>query len=260
MFSIENIKIALHHDQKVSLLTVDRPEARNSLNLDTIDSFLKILHEQDRNPNVRVIILTGAGDKVFISGLDIREVKDLTGLQYRNLGEKLVELVQKILGLGKPVIAMVNGHALGGGCLLALMSDLVVASEKAHFGWPEINVGLLGGMQLMVPLVGKVRAAELCFTGRAITAPEALSLGLVNRIVPPNRLQDETMGLALELAQKSPIALKLAKRALRTAFEDGPRIATMLQLELVSLCFSSLDQKEAMAAFLEKRKPVYAGK
>jgi enoyl-CoA hydratase/carnithine racemase len=167
--------------------------------------------------------------------------------------------VQKILGLGKPLIAMINGYALAAGCLLALTCDLNVASEKAKFGWPEINIGLLGGMQLMVPLVGKVRAADICFTGRTITAQEAFSLGLVNRLASPERLKEETLTLAQDIAKKSPVALKFAKKALRVALEDGPRIATMQTLELNSLCFSSQDQKEGMKAFLEKREPSYIG-
>ncbi len=254
------IKLSHEFGGKIAILTVDRPGTRNSMDIQTFEALANNLEEQDRDPGVRVIILTGGGEKVFISGLDIRQIKDFSPLQYRSMGEKQIILWQKILGLSKPVIAMVNGHALGGGCAIALTSDLIIASDKAKFGLPEINLGLLGGMHLMVHLVGRIRAAELCFTGRTLSAQEAFSLGLVNRVVPPGNLREMTISIAQDVAKKSPIALKFAKKALRTAFEEGPRFATMNQLDFNSLCFSSEDLKEGIQAFLEKREPMYSGK
>ncbi|MFQ5762822.1 MAG: enoyl-CoA hydratase/isomerase family protein, partial [Candidatus Bathyarchaeia archaeon] len=213
--------------------------------------------------DVRVVILTGAGEKAFSAGADINVFAQLTPMEARTHIELARKITAFIAGMGKPVIAAVNGYAFGGGCELSLACDLVVASENAKFALPEINIGLIpggGGTQRLPRLVGARKAKELIFTGEPITAQQALELGLVNKVVPADKLMETVRELAGKLAAKSPAILKLAKAAVNHSMESTLTAGLGYEGELFSLCFSTEDQKEGVKAFLEKRKPAFKGR
>src|SRR2546427_9255011 len=203
----------------VALVTINRPEKRNALNIQTRAEGAAILDELRADDSVRVVIITGAGDKAFIAGADIAEFAERTAITQR---EVMLErsLFNAIDGFPKPIIAMVNGYCLGGGCEVALACDIRIASEKASFGQPEINLGIIpggGGTQRLTRLVGEGKAMELILTGEIIDAQTAFSLGLVNHVVPADQLETKTMEIASRISENSPIALRLAKEAIKLA-------------------------------------------
>ncbi|HEX8073151.1 MAG TPA: enoyl-CoA hydratase-related protein [Pyrinomonadaceae bacterium] len=247
---------------RVALVTINRPEKRNALNIKTREEGAAALEELRADDSVRVVVFTGAGDKAFVAGADIAEFADRTAVTQRDVmtGRSLFTAVDTF---PKPVIAMVNGFCLGGGCELALSCDLRVASERATFGQPEINLGIIpggGGTQRLTRLVGEGKAMELILTGELINAQTAYALGLVNMVVPHEELEAKTMELAGRIAEKSPVALRLAKEAVKTAaralLDEGLR----REIDLFALCFSSADKDEGVRAFLEKRKPEFKGR
>ena len=212
--------------------------------------------------SIRVVIFTGAGDKAFIAGADIAEFAGRTALQQRAI---MLErgLFNAIDTFPKPVIAMVNGYCLGGGCELALACDIRIASDNASFGQPEINLGIIpggGGTQRLPRLVGEGKAMEMILTGEILNAQEAFRWGLVNQVVPADHLEAKTMEIANRMAEKSPIALRLAKEAVKLASRSNLDEGLRREVDVFALCFSSEDKDEGVKAFLEKRKADFKGK
>ena len=253
--------ITYDKEDSVVWITLNRPEVLNALN-DQLRRQLILALEQGRDDDeVRVIVITGAGDKAFCAGGDISEFPRLTPTD--RLKKKDVTYTELIADMPKPVIAMVDGLALGGGNEIAMACDIVVASDNSQFGQPEIRVGIIpgaGGTQRLPRLIGEKKAKELIFTGRLISAQEALELGLINRAVPREKLRETTEELVSQLLKQSPIILRIAKTAIRNSMEMSLHIGLASERELFALCFGTEDQKEGANAFLEKRKPNYQGR
>jgi enoyl-CoA hydratase len=254
--------LLVEHRERVAIVTINRPEKRNALNIQTREEGARLLEELRDDESVGVVIFTGAGDKAFIAGADIAEFAGRTALTQRDVmtGRSLFTAIDTF---PKPVIAMVNGYCLGGGCELALACDIRIASETASFGQPEINLGIIpggGGTQRLTRLVGEGKAMELILTGDIINAQTAYNLGLVNMVVPAADLEAKTMEMANRIAEKSPVALRMAKEAVKLASRSNLDEGLRREVDLFALCFSSEDKDEGVRAFLEKRKPVFKGK
>ena len=248
--------------ERVAIITINRPDKRNALNIKTREEGAAALEELRADDSVRVVVITGAGDKAFIAGADIAEFAGRTAVTQRDVmtGQSLFTAIDSF---PKPVIAMVNGYCLGGGCELAMACDLRIASERASFGQPEINLGIIpggGGTQRLTHLVGEGKAMELILTGEIINAQAAHAIGLVNTVVPHEELEAKTMEIANRIAEKSPIALRLAKEAVKTAARSSLDEGLRREIDLFALCFSSEDKGEGVKAFLEKRKPEFKGR
>lgn len=244
----------------IRTLTVQRPEKLNALNRQTLEALDSAFAEASQSEDVRVVVLTGAGTKAFVAGADIAEMNTLTPVQGRDFSLIGQRLMRRIERLNKPVIAMVNGFALGGGMELAMACHLRIAADSAKVGQPEINLGLLpgfGGTQRLLRLAGRSAALELCLLGAPIDAARAEQLGLVNRVVPAAELEAETMKIATQLANAAPLAL----RGILDAINIGGECAIDEGLEYESaqfgLVFSTEDMREGTAAFLERRKPEF---
>jgi len=248
--------------ERIAIVTINRPDKRNALNIKTREEGAAALEELRADDPVRVVVITGAGDKAFIAGADIAEFAGRTAVTQRDVmtGRSLFTAIDNF---PKPVIAMINGYCLGGGCELALACDLRIASERASFGQPEINLGIIpggGGTQRLTHLVGEGKAMELILTGELINAQAAHAIGLVNTVVPHEELEAKTMEIANRIAEKSPIALRLAKEAVKTAARSSLDEGLRREIDLFALCFSSEDKGEGVKAFLEKRKPEFKGR
>ncbi|WP_305044527.1 enoyl-CoA hydratase-related protein [Geoalkalibacter sp.] len=249
--------VLLEMDEGIATLTINRPEVMNALNNDTLLALRRHLAALDGDPRARVVILTGAGEKAFVAGGDIAGMRDFGPLQAREMAQLAQDVLNGIERCAKPVIAAVNGYALGGGCELAMACDLRIAGDKARFGQPEVNLGIIpgwAGTQRLARLVGKGRALELLFSGEMIDAQEAWRIGLVNRVVPQDQLLAETRKFAQVIAGKGQVAVRLCKEAVVNGLEMDSRRAALYEAELFGLCFATNDQKEGMKAFLEKRK------
>jgi enoyl-CoA hydratase len=247
---------------RVAIVTINRPEKRNALNIQTRQEGASVLEELREDDSVGVVIITGAGDKAFVAGADIGEFAGRTAITQRDvmMGRSLFTAID---AFPKPVIAMINGYCLGGGNELALACDLRIASETASFGQPEINLGIIpggGGTQRLTRLIGEGKAMELILTGDIIDAQTAFRLGLVNMVVPAPDLSGKTMEIANRIAEKSPVALRMAKEAVKLASRSNLDEGLRREVDLFALCFSSEDKDEGVQAFLEKRKPVFKGK
>jgi len=245
----------------VAIITINRPEKRNALNIRTREEGAALLDQLRNDDSVRVVVFTGAGDKAFIAGADIGEFAGRTAVMQRAV-MTAKSLFTATDTFPKPVIAMINGFCLGGGCELALACDLRIASETASFGQPEINLGIIpggGGTQRLTRLVGEGKAMELILTGEIIDAKTAFSIGLVNHVVPADQLEAKTMELANRIAEKGPIALNLAKEAIKIASRSNLDEGLRREMDLFALCFSTEDKDEGVRAFLEKRKPEFKG-
>jgi len=254
--SFENL--LLESDRGVAVLTINRPRVLNAMDQLTLDELDRAFTKLFADEAVRAIILTGAGEKSFAAGGDISGLLKLDPLAARRMALQVQKTFSVIEKGPKPVIAAVNGFALGGGCELALCCDIRLASEMASFGQPEINIGILpgfGGSQRLPRLVGKGRAKEMLFTGDRIDAAEAFRIGLVNRVVPADQLLTEARRLAEKMAAKGRVALQLNKQAVENGLEMDFDRACAYEAELFALAFATEDQKEGMSAFLEKRPP-----
>jgi enoyl-CoA hydratase len=248
---------------KTALVTIDRPKALNALNPETLAELLQLFSELAENDELVGVILTGAGEKAFVAGADISAMQHydaLAGREFGKLGHRVMSVIEQF---PKPVIAAVNGFALGGGCELALACDIRICSENAKFGQPEVNLGVIpgfGGTQRLPRLVGKGHGFELLFTGDMIDAQEACRIGLVNRVVALEQLLPECLGIMEKIAQKGPVAIALCKEVVRAGMEMDSDRACQYEADLFGVCFASDDQKEGMKAFLEKRVPQFTGK
>ena len=245
---------------RVALLTINRPKSLNALNGETLQELGQAFSTLEQEEEIKVIILTGAGDKAFVAGGDISVMAKATPLLARELALQAQHLFNRIETCSKPVIAAINGYALGGGCELAMACDIRLASDNAKIGQPEINLGIIpgwAGTQRLPRLVGKGRAKELIFTGDMLSAVEACSMGLVNRVFPQTELLQAALQMAEKVATKGGIALRLAKEAIDNGMEMDTTRAGDYEADLFALCFATEDQKEGMGAFLEKRQAVF---
>ncbi|MCH8936112.1 MAG: enoyl-CoA hydratase/isomerase family protein [Gemmatimonadetes bacterium] len=249
-------------DGHVATLTINRPDKLNALNIETRGRMVQELDELAKNDDVRVVVITGAGDKAFIAGADISEFEGRSPVdQYRVMTDSSVFLA--VDRFPKPTIAAINGFCLGGGCELAMACDIRIASEKAKLGQPEINLGLLpggGGTQRLPRLVGMGAAFKLLYTGDFIRADEALRIGLVDEVVPAGDVAARAKELAEAIAAKSPVALRLIKQAVRTSMRTPLDEGLRQEVSLFALAFASEDMKEGVDAFLNKRKPTFIGR
>jgi enoyl-CoA hydratase len=243
-----------------AIVQLNRPEVLNALNIKLMEELVGALEELDSDGDVRCIILTG-NEKAFAAGADIKEMADATAVEML-LRDQFARW-DRIRKLKKPLIAAVSGFALGGGCELVMSCDMVIASETAKFGQPEINIGVIpgaGGTQRLTRAVGKVKAMEMVMTGRMISAEEALRWGLINKVVPAEYYLEEAKAWAKEIAAKPPVAIRLAKEAVLKAFDTTIEAGLEFERKNFYLLFASEDQKEGMKAFTEKRKPEWKGR
>ena len=244
----------------VRVLTIDRPDKLNALNRQTLEALDAAFAAAGEDPAVRAVVLTGSGGKAFVAGADIAEMNALTAIEGREfslLGQRLMRRIER---LPKPVIAMVNGYALGGGLELAMACHLRVAADSARLGQPEVNLGLIpgfGGTQRLLRLAGRAATLELCLLGTPIDAARALQLGLVNRVVPAADLESETMKLAAQLASAAPLALRGVLDAVVLGGECGIEEGLQIETAQFALLFASEDMREGTDAFLAKRKPQF---
>jgi enoyl-CoA hydratase len=260
MMSYKTIKLEI--SDAIAILTFNRPKVLNALSLEVIGEFHKAISEIEAREEVKVLILTGAG-RAFVAGADVQVLQDLDPLGAKQFALSGQWALFALEAMDIPVIACVNGFALGGGCEIAMACDFVCASEEAKLGQPEINLGLIpgfGGTQRLARLVGKGRAKELCMTGRIITAQEAFAMGLVTRVFPAEALMDETMKIATTIAEKGLVSLRAVKHVIDNGFDVDLKNACALEADAFSVCFASADQKEGASAFLEKRPPKFTGK
>jgi enoyl-CoA hydratase len=254
--------ILVESSNRISILTINRPDKRNALNQATRDEMMDALESLERSSESRVVIITGAGDKAFIAGADINEFEGRTALMQRE-AMKGLRIFTAIEEFPKPVIAMINGYCLGGGLELALACDIRIASDAAKLGQPEINLAIIpggGGTQRLPRLVGEGKAMEIILSGEAIDAAHAREIGLVNQVVAAAELRTTVLALAARIAEKSPIALRMAKEAVKSAARTSLREGLEREMDLFCLTFSSEDKAEGVRAFLEKRKPDFKGR
>lgn len=254
--------LLLEHDGPVAIVTINRPAVLNALDTPTTDELRRAVLQLKHDTAVRVVIVTGAGEKAFIAGADINELAALTptqGKEHAQRGQHVLDLLEN---MGKPVIAAINGFCLGGGCELAMACTLRIAADSARIGQPEINLGIIpgyAGSQRLARLVGKGIALDLLLTGRQIKADEALAIGLVNRVVPASEVMNAAKALAHELASKAPVALQYIIEAVNRGLEISFDKAQVHEATLFGLIASTQDMREGTRAFLEKRKPQFKG-
>jgi enoyl-CoA hydratase len=247
----------------IGVLTVNRPDKLNALSNELTEELQHLLDEIEKDVDLRVVVITGAGDKAFVAGADINELVERDALKGRDVSRFRQALFARIENLPVPVIAAVNGYALGGGLELALACNIRIASEKAKFGAPEVKLGIIpgdGGTQRLPRLVGLGRAMELVLTGDFIDAQEAHRIGLVNRVVSPDELMESVMTLAKKIASRPPLAVKYAKEAVNRSQEGDTTSGYALESYLHALACTTEDKTEGVAAFLEKRKGQFKGK
>ncbi len=244
----------------VALVTLNRPQVLNALSQALMEQLATTLEGCDRDAAVRCIVLWG-GPRVFAAGADVREMLDATTADV--IKAYRFEQWMRIRRVAKPIIAAVTGYALGGGCELAMLCDIIVAAETAQFGQPEIRLGLMpgaGGTQRLTRAIGKSRAMEMVLTGRALTAAEALAAGLVSRVVPAELCLDEAKRLAAEVARQAPVAVRLAKEAVLQAYEASLEAGLAFERRCFQALFSTEDKREGIQAFLDKRRPEFHGR
>jgi enoyl-CoA hydratase len=258
--SFENIVFQV--EQGIATITFNRPKALNALNQALLAEFSKALDAIAADEAIRVLILTGAGEKAFVAGADIGELATFSALQAKNFSQAGHAIIAKLQELPIAVIAAVNGFALGGGSEIALACDFIYAADTAKFGLPEITLGLIpgfGGTQRLPRLVGANRAKELIFTGRMITAAEAAQIGLANKVVPAAALMEEVLKTARDIAAKGRVSLRAVKQAINQGLNVDLVSGCRIEVDAFALALASRDAKEGTAAFLEKRKAVFKG-
>lgn len=254
--------LLLSVDDRVATLTINRPDKRNALNAAVRREVVEALDALRTKDDVRVIVITGAGDKAFVAGADIGEFADRSPVEQRAAMEGR-RIFDEVAAYPKPTIAMINGYAFGGGCELALACDIRIAARSAKLGQPEIKLGILpggGGTQRLPRLIGAGRALRLLMTGDAVTAEEAERMGLVDQVVDDDALQSAVNALATQIAVHSPVALRLIKDAVRAALEAPLSAGLAYERELFITAFSSEDKAEGVRAFFEKRAPAFQGR
>lgn len=252
--------VAANSSINIGVVTLNRPTVLNALNHELMNELVEALEAFDKDDSVRSIVLTGS-ERAFAAGADIKEMSDETTVSIM-LKDRFATW-DRINKIKKPIIAAISGYALGGGCELTMMCDIIIASETAQFGQPEINIGVIpgaGGTQRMTRILGKYKAMELILTGRPLLAREAYEMGLVNKVVPVELYLEEAKAMAKEIAGKSPIAVQLAKEAVLKSFDGSLQEGLQFERKNFYMLFSSEDQKEGMKAFLEKRKATFTGK
>jgi enoyl-CoA hydratase len=260
---MEYSTLLLETSDGITTLTINRPRALNSLNSDVIRELECALYELDLDAAVKAVVLTGAGEKSFVAGADIKEMSELSAFEahdFARRGQRLMLLINK---MRKPVIAAVNGYALGGGLELALACDFIYASEKAKFGFPEVGLGVIpgfGGTQNLARLIGPNKANELVFSGRIISAAQAHSWGIVNELFPPEELLAKALATAREIAGKGLLGVASAKDAIVNGMNMSKEDGFRYEAALFGVLFATGDQREGMGAFLEKRTATFTGK
>ncbi|MFH1134580.1 MAG: enoyl-CoA hydratase-related protein [Pseudomonadota bacterium] len=246
----------------IALVTFNRPEAMNALNPDLLREFSDILDKIKADESIAVVVLTGAGEKAFVAGADIKAMMSQNSLEARNFSALGQEIILKMEDLAQPVIAAVNGFCLGGGCEIAMGCDFIYASEKARFGQPEINLGIIpgfGGTQRLARLVGKSWAKELCLTGEMLNAGQAKDLGLINKVFAPDALMAEVMKTAQTIASKGRVSVRAVKNLVDRGFQVELRTALALETQTFGAIRAGQDAQEGLSAFAEKRKPNFKG-
>lgn len=258
---MDYVNILFEQEGPVAILSINRPDKRNALNLETRKEIAEVLDKVERDRAVHVLVVTGVGDKAFIAGSDLNELSKMSPLEVYEFGNSYGQrLYTRFEELPIPVIAMVNGLSLGGGLEVAMACDFRIASDNAKFGCPEILLGIMpssGATQRLPRLVGPGRARQMIFTGDSIGAEEAYRIGLVNQIVPPAELKTTVMAIAAQIALKGHTSLKMAKRAILMSQEVGVHAGLAFETLCQTACFTSADKDEGMASFFEKRKPVF---
>ncbi len=255
--------IIYEKNDKVAVISINRPKALNALNSDTLKELDLAADLAAEDEGVYAVVLTGAGEKAFVAGADITEMKDMTVAEGRKFGILGNKVFRKFDLMDKPVIAAVNGFALGGGCELSMACDIRIASTKAKFGQPESGLGItpgFGGTQRLPRIVGMAAAKEMIFTAGIIKADEALRIGLVNKVVEPEKLMETAMDMANTIAAQAPLAVKYCKAAINRGMQCDLETGLMYESEVFGECFSTYDQKEGMTAFVEKREKSFKNK
>ena len=255
--------IIVETDQGIAKITFNRPKSMNALNSELLAEFSLAIDAVAADEEIRVLVLTGAGEKSFVAGADITELARLDTLSSKVFIHKGLSVINKLTELSIPVIAAVNGFALGGGMEIAMACDFIYAAENASFGQPEIKLGLIpgyGGTQRLPRIIGAAQAKELLYTGKMISAQEALQLGIINTIVAPGELMDKTMAVAKDMASMGKVALRAIKQTVNFGLNADLATGLRIETEAFAITMASSDAKEGTAAFLEKRKPVFDGK
>jgi enoyl-CoA hydratase len=255
--------IIFDRQDDIAIIKFNRPKALNAINPVVIAEVSDALTTIKSDTSIKVLVFTGEGDKAFVAGADIATMKDYTPLQGKFFSAQGHELLFQLESLAIPVIACVNGFALGGGCELAMACDFIYAADSAQFGQPEINLGIIpgfGGTQRLSRLVGKSMAKELCMTGAMISAQEAKNIGLVNKVFPKEALWEETIKVAKILASKGKVSMRAVKETINNGYDQDLRTGCHMESEAFGICMASEDAKEGMGAFLEKRKAEFKGK
>jgi enoyl-CoA hydratase len=255
--------IAFVVESGIATITLNRPQALNALNFAMVEELEQAVRQVRDDPAIRVLVITGAGEKAFAAGADITEFKGMSPVDAWVFTQRMQRLYLDLERLSKPVVAAVNGYALGAGCELMMACDITYAAETARIGQPEINLGLLpgaGGTQRLSRLIGKQRAKELVLTGDMIGAQEAWNLGLLNKVVPAADLMASVKKLAEKLAAKGAVALKAAKEAVEEGYDVGLESGLANEGKLFGLCFATEDKAEGVSAFIEKRPPRFKGR
>jgi len=248
--------VIFEKEGKIAVITINKPKALNALNSEILKELDAVIDVVSEDQEILAVVLTGAG-KAFVAGADITEMKNLNAIEGRKFSILGNKVLSKLENMEKPVIAAVNGFALGGGCELSMACDIRIASSKAKFGQPEVGLGVttgFGGTQRLSRIVGTGMAKELIFTGKIIDAEEALRIGLINRVFEPEKLMEEAKNLANVIASQAPVAVKLCKAAINKGMQCDLDTGIAYETEVFAQCFSTEDQKEGMNAFIEKRE------
>ena len=250
-------------EQGITIVTINRPKSMNALNSSTLEEMKQLFDILAKDEVTKIVIITGGGESAFVAGADIVEMQKLNPMESRKFSILGQTVFNTIENLPQIVIAAVNGYALGGGCELAMACDIRIASTKAVFGQPEVSLGIIpgfGGTQRLAQLVGKGRAKEIICTTNMIKAEDAYRIGLVNAMVEPTELMDAAKVMANKIMSKAPVAVQLAKDAINRGFDMNLQAGLAYEADNFGICFATDDQKEGMKAYLEKRKPAFAGK